>query len=385
MSSYFGTTVDEIFNTMEARFRPEAAEGMNVVIAYDVTGGGGGKWKITVSGGKVKIEKTDDLSGASVKSTVDAETFVGVSVGKVDGMAAFTSGKLKVEGDMTLLAATPKLFTRFTPPKKGVTVQDIIGTLVERFRPKNAPAGREIAVAYNITGDGGGQWTAVIKDGKCSVADGLRDNPTVTQTVSAKDFVDLVLGKLDPMVAFGAGRLRLAGDMEIGTLLTKIFARFAPPKTEEEQEFIVLKRNISVGMKYSTGPVMGRFFDGLKEKKILANKCAGCGRLQVPPREVCAPCRARVTEFVELGQEGIITRLEDVYYASPDPLTGETRETPYGTIHVQLDRSYGECSLWHLLKPGDLEDTKELDRVRVVWAENRTGSIHDILYFEKIR
>lgn len=385
MATYFGTTVEEIFNTMEARFRPEAAEGMDVVIAYGVTGDGGGKWKITVKGGKVKVEKTDDLSGASVTSTIDAETFVGVSVGKVDGMEAFTSGKLKVAGDMTLLAATPKLFTRFSPQKKGVTVQDIIGTLVERFRPDKAPEGRDISISYNISGDGGGQWTAVISGGKCTLKDGVKADATVTQTVTAKDFVELVLGKLDPMVAIGAGRLRVTGDMEIGMLLPKLFTKFVPPKSEEEQELIVLKRNISVNMKYSTGPVMGRFFDGLKEKKILGNKCPECGRIQLPPREVCAVCRVRVPGLVEIAQEGIITRLEDVYYASPDPLTGETRETPYGTIHVQLDGVHGDCTFWHLLKPGDLEDTKERDRVRVVWSDERVGSIHDIAYFEKIR
>ena len=54
-------------------------------------------------------------------------------------------------------------------------------------------------------------------------------------------------------------------------------------------------------MRYSTGAVMGRFFDGLKERRILANQCPICKRKQLPPREVCARCHCRVPDFVEVG------------------------------------------------------------------------------------
>jgi uncharacterized OB-fold protein/putative sterol carrier protein len=383
MATYFDTTVDDIFNTMNSRFRPEGAAGLDAVLAYDITGDGGGCWKITVKDNKVKIEKTGDLAGFSVKTTVDAETFVGISIGKVDGMSAFSSGKMKVEGDMSLLAASPKLFNRYSVPKQGVSVQDIFATLVERFRPENAKD-LDITIGYNISGDGGGQWSAVIKDGKCALETGLRENATITQIVNAKDFVDLVLGKLDPMLAIGGGRLRIAGDMKVAGVVPKLFAKFAPPDAGDEQELIVLKRNISVTMKYSTGPALGRFLDALKEKKIIANVCPKCGRYQLPPREVCATCRCRVEEYKEVGPEGEITLIEDVYYASPDPLTGETRETPYGTVHVLLDGCSPDCTFWHFLKNEDLDKTKEGDRVRPVWAEKRTGGVHDILYFEKV-
>lgn len=384
MAEYFGTTVDDIFNTMESRFRVEGAAGMDAVLAYDVTGDGGGKWTVTVRDNKVKVEKAGEIKGFSVKSTVDAETFVGISLGKVDGMQAFTGGKLKVEGDMSLLAASPKLFTKYTPPKKGVTAQDIFATLVARFQPEKAQ-GLDVKIGYDIPGDGGGQWTAIIKDGKCALDEGLRDDLTVVNIVNAKDYVDLMLGKLDPMMAIGAGRLRLKGDMETAKLLPAIFAKYEPPKSEEEQELIAIKRNISVNMKYSTGPVMGRFFEGLIEKKIFANVCPKCKRKQLPPREVCAECRVRATEWAEVGPDGEITRLEHVYYASPDPLTGETRETPYGTVYVLLDGCKSVETLWHTLRRTDLADAKVGSRVRPAWAEKRTGSIRDIECFELIR
>ncbi|HPN95380.1 MAG: SCP-2 sterol transfer family protein [bacterium ADurb.Bin236] len=385
MAKYFDVSVEDIFNTMEARFRVEGAKGVNAVLAYDISGDGGGKWLVEVRDDSVKVAKTDDLSGFSVKTSADAETFVGVNIGKIDGTQAFMSGKIKIEGDMALVAASAKMFTRYSLPKKSaVTVQGIFDTLVARFQPQNA-AGLDISVGYDITGDGGGQWTAVLKDGKCALETGLRDNCAVVNSVKAKDYIDLILGKLDPMVAMGSGRLKLKGDMNVAMQLPKIFAKFEPPKEEEEQELIVIKRNISVDMKYSTGPVMGKFFEGLIEKKILANKCPKCGRMQVPPREVCAECRCWAGDMIEVGPSGTITLIEIIYYSSPDPLTGETRETPYAQVHILLDGIGKEETFWHLLKNEDLADTKKGDRVRPVWSDNRVGSVHDIIHFERIR
>lgn len=385
MAEYYGTTVEDIFNTQEERFRPEGAKGIDCVIAYDVSGDGGGQWKITVKDGACKTETVEGgaFGDFTTKLVADAETLVGVTLGKIDGTEAFTAGKVKVEGDMSMVMQLAKMFVKYTGPKKKITAADIVATMEARFRPENAE-GLDVKVGYDLPGDGGGMWTAIIKDGTCKVIEGLADDLTASNIVKAKDYVDLMTGKLNPMVAFGSGRLRLTGDMELAQKLPKIFAKFVV-KDESAEELIVLKKTISVDMKYSTGPVMGRFLDGLKEKKILANVCPKCGRKQLPPRETCAVCRCSVDEFVEVGPEGIATFCDVIYYASPDPLTGETRETPYGALFVLIDGCKGKETLWHTLKKDDLDDLERGDRVRPVWADKTTGSVHDILYFEKIR
>jgi putative sterol carrier protein/uncharacterized OB-fold protein len=383
MAEYFGTTVDHIFETQTERFRPEGAQGMDVVVAYDISGDGGGCWKLTVKDGACQTDKLGgpDFGAFTAKMIADAETFAGITVGKIDGMEAFQTGKLKVEGDMSILMKLPMMFTKYVPPKKALTAGDIIGTMPERFRPEVIP-GLDARFCYDLGGDGGGQWTAVVKDGKCTIQEGLAADATVTNIVSAKDYVDLMTGKLDPLVAFGAGRLRLTGDMELAQKLPKLFAKFTLPEAEAQEELIVLKKVISVDMKYSTGPVMGKFLAGLREKKIIANVCPECGRKQLPPREICAVCRCRAGEFVEVGPEGKINLIEHVYYASPDPLTGETRETPYGTIHILLDGCQGKETFWHFLKDSDLGRAKKGDRVRPVWADKPEGRVRDIKYFE---
>ena len=156
-------------------------------------------------------------------------------------------------------------------------------------------------------------------------------------------------------------------------------------KKESGQELIVSRQILSIPQRFSTGPVMGRFLRELRDnQRIMANKCPRCGRHQLPPREVCAVCHVEATEWEELGPEGTIQDFDIVYYSSPDPLTGETRETPYVLCWAELDRTQGDAPLWHLLDAPDLSKVRRGLRVRVVFAEERDGTMSDIKYFEII-
>ncbi|MCP4687965.1 MAG: hypothetical protein GY859_07940, partial [Desulfobacterales bacterium] len=67
-----------------------------------------------------------------------------------------------------------------------------------------------------------------------------------------------------------------------------------------------------------------------------------------------------------------------------DPLTGESRETPYCSAHFLLEGCKGHETLWHELKPADIDRAERGARVRPVWNETRVGAVSDIKYFEII-
>jgi uncharacterized OB-fold protein/putative sterol carrier protein len=390
MGEYFGVKVEDLFDTMPERFRPEGAEGVEASFGYDIHGEG--KWKLTVKDRKMKVERTADLSGCGTITSTDGETFVGINLGKVDAMKAFSSGKFRVEGDFGALAKTAKMFRKYVPPRRELTtgeyIQDMFGTLEKRFQPARAE-GLNVSAGYDIGGEEGGQWTAVIQEGKCAVQKGLAGNLSVKLQAQAPDWVALMLGKVDALSLLSAGKAAIAGDAKLALKLGEIFAPYVPPgEKASEQELVVLRKTISVNQKFATGPVMGKFLRALKEKRILANQCPRCGRFHLPPREVCAECRVRATGWKEVGPKGHLQVNDVVYYASPDPLTGETRETPYGSIHILLDGCKGNETFWHVLRRDQIFEVKEAwgdelgTRLRPVWAETRTGSVHDIQYFE---
>ncbi|MCP4694689.1 MAG: AMP-binding protein, partial [Desulfobacterales bacterium] len=200
-------TVADIFGTMESRVNPDGVKGVTANYGYVITGTGGGEWTVSVNDGEVKV--LEGLHEPNVTTTVAARDWIDITLGKLDGMTAFTSGKLKVEGDLGLLTKATNFFKKYTPPAPApeVTVADIFGTMESRVNPDGV---KDVTANYGyvITGSGGGEWTVSVDDGKVKVLEGLHD-PQVTTTVAAKDWIAITLGKLDGMTAFTSGKLKV--------------------------------------------------------------------------------------------------------------------------------------------------------------------------------
>jgi len=103
-----------------------------------------------------------------------------------------------------------------------MTVQELILAHEKAFVPEKA-AGVEAVIQYRLTGEDGGDWIITIKDGKCTVAAGNAENPKMTLTANAHDFREVLLGKMDGMMAFMQGKLKLAGDLNLAMKLTSLF------------------------------------------------------------------------------------------------------------------------------------------------------------------
>lgn len=271
-----------------------------------------------------------------------------------------------------------------------ITARDIFQTFPERFKPE-AAEGISGTIGYRLTGDGGGEWSISVSDGQCSLREGLHE-PTVTMTVATQDFIDMMIGKLAAATAFGAGKIGIEGDMSLLLLSGKLFDKYNPPASAlssepqpEEEELIRKRLTISLPQKFSTGPIMGRFLRELRDnKRIMAIKDPATGHHLLPPREVCAKSHQPCHEWEEVGPNGTIAEVDFAYYASPDPLSGETRATPYTIVYVKLDGTKGPDTLWHELKETDPAVVRKGRRVRPVWNSERTGSMRDILHFEII-
>ncbi len=105
-----GLTVSDIFARMPEAFNAEKAAGKDLVFQFSISGPGGGDWSVTVRDGACRVE-----AGKAEKPTTTIrmadEDFVQLIQGKLDGMQAFSAGKLKVEGDIMKSQLIGKLFT----------------------------------------------------------------------------------------------------------------------------------------------------------------------------------------------------------------------------------------------------------------------------------
>jgi putative sterol carrier protein len=102
------------------------------------------------------------------------------------------------------------------------TVKETFEAMAGRFRADKA-AGVNAIIQYDIGGDQGGTWHAVIKDGACTVTPGPATTPNLTLTVSSQDWLDMVGGKLSGQMAFMSGKLKLKGDMGLAMRIGSLF------------------------------------------------------------------------------------------------------------------------------------------------------------------
>ena len=102
------------------------------------------------------------------------------------------------------------------------TVKESFDAMTGNFNAEKA-AGMNCTYQWDVTGDGGGQWNAVIADGAITVSEGTADTANITITVSAGDWLDMLNGKLDGQMAFMSGKLKIKGDMSLAMKLKTLF------------------------------------------------------------------------------------------------------------------------------------------------------------------
>jgi putative sterol carrier protein len=104
-----------------------------------------------------------------------------------------------------------------------LTIADIMTKMPGAFVPEKA-AGVNAIIHFKFSGAEAGDWGAVIKDGRCEVAQGIpQDKPTMTLSADSGDYIKLITGELDPMKAFMQGKIKLQGDMMVAMKLTQMF------------------------------------------------------------------------------------------------------------------------------------------------------------------
>ncbi|MFD7336406.1 Zn-ribbon domain-containing OB-fold protein [Streptomyces violascens] len=125
----------------------------------------------------------------------------------------------------------------------------------------------------------------------------------------------------------------------------------------------------------SLGPVQSAFLTGLRERVVLGVR-GGDGRVIVPPVEYDPVTAEEIRELVEVAPTGTVT----TWAWNPSPRRDQPLDRPFAWVLVKLDGA--DTSLLHALDASGPESVHTGMRVRIRWAEERTGAITDIACFE---
>ncbi len=100
----------EIFQKIgsAAEKNPEVATTVDGIFQFNLTGEGGGSWVINLKKGTTSGFVTEGTSSdANATVTVASEDWSAMIAGSLDPMTAFMSGKIKIDGDMTMAMKLP--------------------------------------------------------------------------------------------------------------------------------------------------------------------------------------------------------------------------------------------------------------------------------------
>jgi NAD(P)-dependent dehydrogenase (short-subunit alcohol dehydrogenase family)/putative sterol carrier protein len=104
-----GQDAKVIFEKMPSVFDAAAAAGKDVTFQFNLSGAGGGDWAVIVKDGKCNVS-AGKVDNPTTTIVMDGSDFVDLITGKLDGMKAFSAGKLKVKGDTMKSQLLGKLF-----------------------------------------------------------------------------------------------------------------------------------------------------------------------------------------------------------------------------------------------------------------------------------
>jgi uncharacterized OB-fold protein len=149
----------------------------------------------------------------------------------------------------------------------------------------------------------------------------------------------------------------------------------APQRQESPAEVLSAPMVIEYPFTRTTGPVIGAFLTGLRERILVGSRSAD-GRVIVPPAEFDPATGEDITELVEVGEAGEVLTWAWVH----EPRPKHPLQRPFAWALVRLDGA--DVGMLHAVDAGEESAMATGMRVQVRWRDEREGHINDIECFE---
>lgn len=95
-----------------------------------------------------------------------------------------------------------------------MTYEEIVTKVKDTFKDADVSKVNEhLAYQFNITGEGAGSFYVEVKDGKLYIEPYEYHDRDATFICSADVLFKVISGKLDPVMAFTLGKLKVEGDL----------------------------------------------------------------------------------------------------------------------------------------------------------------------------
>ncbi len=127
------------------------------------------------------------------------------------------------------------------------------------------------------------------------------------------------------------------------------------------------------------------YYQYLKEGRLMASRCVGCGSLFVPPRSLCTHCYGTRMDWVELSGKGKLAGFTTIYVGlSFMADVGFDREHPYSAGVIRLAEGTAVCG--QILTPnGNAPDALHIGMpLQAAFVERSSSDQHIALAFKPV-
>jgi uncharacterized OB-fold protein len=143
-----------------------------------------------------------------------------------------------------------------------------------------------------------------------------------------------------------------------------------------EETPLTANHHLEYAYRRSVGPVLGRFFAELRERRLVGIRTRA-GKVLVPPSEYDPATGESTSEdFVPVGPAGRVTSWTWV----PSPRTKQPLPHPFAYALIQLDGA--DTPMLHAVDAGSESRMKSGMRVRPRWRAETVGELKDLACFE---
>ena len=102
-------SIQEFFDALPSKLEPARLAGMNASFQFVATGDGGGDWFVKIANNAAQVG-SGKVDSPTIVLTAAASDWLALMNGQMNGQTAFITGKLKIQGDMTLAMKLESLF-----------------------------------------------------------------------------------------------------------------------------------------------------------------------------------------------------------------------------------------------------------------------------------
>ena len=149
-----------------------------------------------------------------------------------------------------------------------------------------------------------------------------------------------------------------------------------PQANPDQDAPLTARHHLEYAYRRSVGPVLGRFFAELRERRVVGVRTRA-GKVLVPPAEY-DPANGDATtgEFVAVGPGGVVKSWTWV----ATPRAKQPLQHPFAYALIQLDGA--DTPLLHAIDAGSESRMRTGLRVRPRWRTETKGEMGDLACFE---